>query len=129
MKSTPYEKYFLTFILKISLINNNLEKIANVIYSQALHEKLTPMTEKERDLVFSDYYICMLIRDPDETSLENIKRRLFEMFWETRNPKEHLEYQTMVRTLSQLQSQHGKSNHNALRKAFNLKRTISGKLP
>ena len=101
MKSTPCGKYFLTFILKIFIINNNLEKIANVIYSQALHEKITPMTEKERDLVFSDYYICMLIRDPDETSFENIKRRLFEMFWETRNPKEHLEYQTMVEALTQ----------------------------
>ena len=99
MKSTPYEKYFLTFILKIPLINNNLEKIANVIYSQATKDK--PMTEKERDFVFSDYYICMLIRDPDETSLENIKRRLFEMFWETRNPKEYLEYQTMVEALTQ----------------------------
>ena len=95
------EKYFLTFILKITIINNDLYKIANVIYSQALHEKITLMTEKERDLVFSDYYICMLIRDPDETSLENIKRRLFEMFWETRNPKEHLEYQTMVEALTQ----------------------------
>ena len=89
----------MTFILKITIINNNLEKIANVIYSQATKDK--PMTEKERDFVFSDYYICMLIRDPDETSLENIKRRLFEMFWETRNPKEHLEYQTMVEALTQ----------------------------
>ena len=101
MNSTPYEKYFLTFILKKTIINNSLGKIANVIYSQALHKKQPPMTEKERDLVFSDYYICMLIRDPDETSLENIKRRLFEMFWETRNPKEHLEYQTMVEALTQ----------------------------
>ena len=99
MKSTPYEKYFLTFILKIPIINNNLEKIANVIYSQATKDK--PMTEKERDLVFSDYYICMLIRDPDETSLENIKRRLFEMFWETRSSKEYLEYETMVEALTQ----------------------------
>ena len=99
MKSTPHEKYFLTFILKIPIINNNLEKIANVIYSQATKDK--PMTEKERDLVFSDYYICMLIRDPDETSLENIKRRLFEMFWETRSSKEYLEYETMVEALTQ----------------------------
>ncbi|MDA8794997.1 hypothetical protein N9O33_04635 [Gammaproteobacteria bacterium] len=99
MKSTPYEKYFLTFILKIPIINNNLEKIANAIYSQATKDK--PMTEKERDLVFSDYYICMLIRDPDETSLENIKRRLFEMFWETRSSKEYLEYETMVEALTQ----------------------------
>ena len=99
MKSTPYEKYFLTFILKIPIINNNLEKIANVIYSQATKDK--PMTEKERDLVFSDYYICMLIRDPDETSFENIKRRLFEMFWETRSSKEYLEYETMVEALTQ----------------------------
>ena len=99
MKSTPYEKYFLTFILKITIINNNLEKIANVIYSQATKDK--PMTEKERDFVFSDYYICMLIRDPDETSLENIKRRLFEMFWETRSSKEYLEYETMVEALTQ----------------------------
>ena len=60
-----------------------------------------PVTEKERDFVFSDYYICMLIRDPDETSFENIKRRLFEMFWETRRPKEYLEYQTMVEALTQ----------------------------
>ena len=99
MKSTPYEKYILTFILKITIINNNLEKIANVIYSQATKDK--PMTEKERDFVFSDYYICMLIRDPDETSLENIKRRLFEMFWETRSSKEYLEYETMVEALTQ----------------------------
>ena len=89
----------MTFILKIPIINNNLEKIANVIYSQATKDK--PMTEKERDLVFSDYYICMLIRDPDETSLENIKRRLFEMFWETRSSKEYLEYETMVEALTQ----------------------------
>ena len=89
----------MTFILKITIINNNLEKIANVIYSQATKDK--PMTEKERDLVFSDYYICMLIRDPDETSLENIKRRLFEMFWETRSSKEYLEYETMVEALTQ----------------------------
>jgi len=89
----------LTFILKITIINNNLEKIANVIYSQATKDK--PMTEKERDFVFSDYYICMLIRDPDETSLENIKRRLFEMFWETRSSKEYLEYETMVEALTQ----------------------------
>jgi len=99
MKSTLYEKYILTFILKITIINNNLEKIANVIYSQATKDK--PMTEKERDFVFSDYYICMLIRDPDETSLENIKRRLFEMFWETRSSKEYLEYETMVEALTQ----------------------------
>ena len=99
MKSTPYEKYFLTFILKIPIINNNLEKIANVKYSQATKDK--PMTEKERNLVFSDYYICKLIRDPDETSFENIKRRLFEMFWETRSPKEYLEYETMVEALTQ----------------------------
>ena len=89
----------MTFILKITIINNNLEKIANVVYSQATKDK--PMTEKERDLVFSDYYICMLIRDPDETSLENIKRRLFEMFWETRSSKEYLEYETMVEALTQ----------------------------
>ena len=89
----------MTFILKITIINNNLEKIANVIYSQATKDK--PMTEKERDFVFSDYYICMLIRDPDETSLENIKRRLFEMFWETRSSKEYLEYETMVEALTQ----------------------------
>ena len=99
MESTPYGKYFLTFILKISIINNNLEKIANVIYSQATKDK--PMTEKERDFVFSDYYICMLIRDPDETSLENIKRRLFEMFWETRSSKEYFEYELMVEALTQ----------------------------
>ena len=99
MKSTPYEKYFLTFILKITIINNNLEKIANVIYSQATKDK--PMTEKERDFVFSDYYICMLIRDPDETSLEKVKERLFFLFWETRSPKEYLEYQTMVEALTQ----------------------------
>ena len=99
MKSTPYEKCFLTFILKITIINNNLEKIANVVYSQATKDK--PMTEKDRDFVFSDYYICMLIRDPDETSLENIKRRLFEMFWETRSSKEYLEYETMVEALTQ----------------------------
>lgn len=39
------------------------------------------------------------------------------------------DFGALIRTLSQLQSQHGKNNHNALRKAFNLKRTISGKLP
>jgi hypothetical protein len=38
-------------------------------------------------------------------------------------------FEALIRTLGQLQSQHGKNNHNALRKAFNLKRTISGKLP
>ena len=59
------------------------------------------MTEKERDLVFSDYYICMLIREPDETSLEKVKERLFSLFWETRSPKEYLEYQTMVEALTQ----------------------------
>ena len=39
------------------------------------------------------------------------------------------DFEALIGTLSQLQSQHGKNNHNALRKAFNLKRTISGKLP
>jgi hypothetical protein len=59
------------------------------------------MTGEERDLVFSDYYICKLIRDPDETSLEKVKERLFFLFWETRSPKEYLEYQTMVEALTQ----------------------------
>ena len=99
MKSIPYEKYFLTFILKITIINNNLEKIVNVIYSQATKD--TPMTGEERNLVFSDYYICKLIRDPDETSLEKVKERLFSLFWETRSPKEYLEYQTMVEAITQ----------------------------
>jgi len=39
MKSVPYGKYFLTFILKIAIINNNLEKIADVIYSQVTPER------------------------------------------------------------------------------------------
>ena len=64
MESTPYEKYLLTFILKITIIYNDLDKIANVIYSQALHEKITLMTEKERDLVFQTITSACLSETP-----------------------------------------------------------------
>ena len=61
----------------------------------------TCMTSNERHLVFSDYYICKLIRDPDETSFEKIKARLFEMLWMQRKPKDHCEYEALVEALAQ----------------------------
>jgi len=54
------------------------------------------MSKEDRHRIYSDFYICKLIRENSENVFDKIRGRLSSLFEESSNPKERSEYESLM---------------------------------